>query len=536
MVAVLPAPSAPPSAQGRATPSAGPVVRRRRWLPGNRAYVCIAAGLLLAGAFPPHDLPFAAPVAMAVFFLTVRGTTVGVCSRLVGWFGMAFFLPHLHFAGSVAGPFAWVGLAAGQTAVLMVVGPFLSLVMRSRWWPLTASCVWILGEAIRSRAPFGGFPWGRLAFSQADSATLALASWGGAPLVTLAVSLGGALLAWVVSPGARDPRLPGTPTRAARLPALIAAAAVLLGPALIHRPTAGQAGQGGPDATVALVQGGVPRLGLEKAQQQAAVTANHVQATEKLGFAVNAGTVPKPDLVLWPENSTDIDPRDDIAVTDELDEAARAVGQPILVGAVLDGPTLTTVVNAGIVWRPEGGWTEEYDKHRPAPFGEYIPYRSLLTEISSKVNLVPYDFIHGVGSPVLQINGQSVGDVICFEVAFDDLVRDAAKARVLVVQTNNATFGTSDETHQQLAMSRLRAVEHGRSVLVVATSGESAVIMPDGHIVDSAGVGEAKTLVDSVPLRSSETLADRVGAWPELAMVALGLLSAAVGGLRCRRS
>ena len=159
------------------------------------------------------------------------------------------------------------------------------------------------------------------------------------------------------------------------------------------------------------------------------------------------------------------------------------------------------------------------------PFGEYIPYRSLVRKITSRVDLVPRDFAQGNEVGVLDVGPVRLGDVICFEVAYDDLVRDVVTGggRLLVVQTNNATFGRSGETEQQLAMGRLRAVEHGRTLLVAATSGISAVIAPDGELVDDAPVFTQKVLVQDVPVRDDRTLATRVGAWPEAALALLGL-------------
>jgi apolipoprotein N-acyltransferase len=171
------------------------------------------------------------------------------------------------------------------------------------------------------------------------------------------------------------------------------------------------------------------------------------------------------------------------------------------------------------------------------PFGEYIPYRSLVRRITTKVDLVPRDFAAGNEVGVLDVGPVRLGDVICFEVAYDDLVRDTVTGggRLLVVQTNNATFGRSGETVQQLAMGRLRAVEHGRTVLVAATSGISAVIAPDGELVDSAPVFTRRVMTHEVPVRDDLTLATRVGAVPEAALAALGVLGLALGLSTARR-
>ncbi|MCU1691375.1 MAG: Apolipoprotein N-acyltransferase, partial [Frankiales bacterium] len=256
-------------------------------------------------------------------------------------------------------------------------------------------------------------------------------------------------------------------------------------------------------------------------------------ATEQLAADVSAGRTPRPDLVVWPENASDLDPFTDPGAAALIDRAVRAVGVPVLVGAVLDGPG-AEVSNAGIVWDPVTGPGERYVKQHPVPFGEYIPYRSLVRKISKKVDLVPRDFTHGTRTGLLDVGPVRLGDVICFEVAYDGLVRDAVRAggTMIVVQTNNATFGRSGETVQQLAMSRLRAVEHGRSVVVAATSGISAVIAPDGDVLDRSRIFTRDLLVVDVPVRTAQTLATRVGLVPELLLSLVGLAGLVLARVR----
>jgi apolipoprotein N-acyltransferase len=290
---------------------------------------------------------------------------------------------------------------------------------------------------------------------------------------------------------------------------------------------------GGQQVTVAVVQGNVPRLGLDAFSQRAAVLRNHVDATHELAARVRAGDLPAPDLVIWPENASDLDPYTDPQAAALIDAAVRDVGVPVLVGAVTDGPG-RFVSNRGIVWDPTTGPGESYVKRHPVPFGEYIPFRSLARRVTSKVDLVPRDFTHGPRPGVLVVGPARLADVICFEVAYDGVVRDAVRGggRLLVVQTNNATFGRSGETSQQLAMGRLRAVEHGRAVVVAATSGVSAVIAPDGRLMDRSRVFTRDLLVESVPLRGGRTLATRLGALPEYLMALLGLGAALAGARR----
>ena len=461
-----------------------------------RLAAAVGAGLLLELAFAPVGVRPLAVLAVAGLTLAVRDLPVRWAALAGLLFGLAFFLPLLHWSGAVAGWPAWLALALIEAAYLVPLAAALALVGRLPGWPVTGAGLWVAQEAVRDRLPLGGFAWGRLAFSQDAGPLTGLAALGGAPLVTFAVALLGGLLALLVT----------RPPRRALLASVGPALALLLVGLLLPTPTAG------PTARVALVQGDVPRLGLDAYAQRAAVLRAHVAATHRLAADVRAGRVRAPELVLWPENGSDLDPYTDPAAYALIDGAVRDVGVPTLVGAVINGPG-DRVRNVGIVWDPRAGPGQQYVKQHLVPFGEYMPLRSTLRRISSKVDLVPRDFAPGDRPGALQVGPVRVADVICFEVADDGLVRDAVRTggRLLVVQTNNATFGRSAESAQQLAMARLRAVEHDRSTLVVATSGISAVIRPDGRVAQRSQIFTATTLVADVALRGDVTPATRAG-------------------------
>ena len=499
--------------QRAATAHPGPARSRRTAV---RLLAAVAAGLLLDLTFPPHDLWWLAPLPVAVLTVSCRGVNARTGALLGLGTGLGFFVPLLVWTGTIAGPAAWLALALLEAAFLAPLGAALTVVTRLPGWPLWSGALWVADEALRDRLPFGGFPWGRLAFSQGDTWLTPLAAIGGAPLVTFAVAvLGSALAALAVR------RSVGV--------ALAALAIVLVAAPLVPTPTSGQ------DVTVAVVQGNVPRLGLDAFSQRAAVLHNHANATHDLAAAVRAGTQPQPDLVIWPENASDLDPYTDPEAAAIIQAAVQDIGVPVLVGAVLDGPG-DKVRNAGIVWDPTSGPGELYVKRHPVPFGEYMPYRSLIRRISSKVDLVPRDFARGTKPGALDVGPTRLADVICFEVAYDGVVRDAVRAggRLLVVQTNNATFARSGETYQQLAMGRLRAVEHGRSVLVAATSGVSAIIAPDGRLVRRTAVFQRDVMVQRVPLRTASTVATRLGVVPELLLAAIAGFAVIAGLVRPR--
>jgi apolipoprotein N-acyltransferase len=389
----------------------------------------------------------------------------------------------------------------------------------------------VLQEALRDRLPFGGFPWGRLAFSQADSPLRWFARAGGAPLVTFAVALTGAALCLVLE------RLRTAQWRAGAFAVIVAALA----------PVAGlSVGSGhslfgpAPDArylNVAVIQGSVPDRGLAFEDRAREVLDNHITETLKLAADVEAHRVPRPDLVVWPENASDVDPFQDPTAFRDIDATVQRIGVPVLVGAILQGPG-NHRRNAGILWSPTTGPGAQYVKRHPVPFGEYIPLRSIAKLVSSDVNLVQQDMVGGHGNGLVTGGPVPIGDVICFEVAYDGLVRSsvAAGAQLLVVQTNNATFGHTAETYQQLAMSRLRAVETGRTVLQAATTGKSAIIAYDGSITAQSGaLFTSDVLAASVQLSTAKTLAVRVGAVPEYLLAACALVGILYGAWPIRR-
>jgi apolipoprotein N-acyltransferase len=501
---------------------------RARWA----ALVSLGAGLLGVLAFPRFGVWPLAFLSVALFSIAVQGRR----SRAAAWigfvYGIAFFCPLLSWTGIYVGPVPWLILAFAEAGFFAAMGAVLVLVQRLRGAAFWVATVWVLQEAIRDRAPFGGFPWGRLAFSQAESPMRWLAAVGGAPLVSFGVALGGAGLASALL-NARHRRWVGIAPGVALLVAVPGFAAILsvpLAPAPDHS---------GATTTIAVIQGNVPDRGLEFNARRRQVLDNHVTQTLKLAAEIKAGTVARPELVVWPENSSDIDPFDNADAYAQITKAVEAVGVPILVGAILDGPGPNHDRNVGILWSPTTGPGASYTKRHPVPFAEYIPLRSIARLVSSDVDLVQRDMVKGGGNGLLSGGPYPLGDVICFEVAYDDLVRSSVRAgaQLLVVQTNNATFGHTAETYQQLAMTQLRAVEHGRTVVQVATSGLSAIIGPDGRIRQRSGALFTPSILDaSVPLRTSLTLADRLQDGPEYALAGLAALAAIASVLAVRRT
>lgn len=515
--------AAGPPAPARASRRKRFAALARRSAPSSA--VAAASGLALAAAFPPYGVWPLSLVAVAALSLLTRGRTVRQGAWLGFAFGWPFFIWLLQWLHTV-GWDAVVGLALIEAGFLAALGACLVLGQRLPGRPLWAACLWVTEELARDRLPFGGFPWGRLAFANTGSPYTPLAALGGAPLVSFAVALSGTLLAAAAVTGVRLYRTRVRSPQAV-LPAagaLAVSAAVLLAGLLVPVPT---------DATdhvrISVVQGDVQQPGLHFLGRPMMILDNHVKATLKLAADIKAGRVPKPDLVLWPENSSDLDPFTNAAAYDKITEAVRAVGVPVLVGALVDGPDVDHVQNEGIVWDPATGPGAHYTKQHPVPFGEYVPFRQELTKVISRLDEIPRDFYPGKSTGLLQIGPARLGDVICFEVAYDGIVRDTvnAGARAIVVQTNNATYGRTGQPEQQLAMSKLRAIEHGRAVVTAATSGISAIVGPDGKIEQRSKEFTQQVLNADLPLRDGTTLADRIGAAPEWTLAMVGLLSCA---------
>jgi apolipoprotein N-acyltransferase len=498
--------------------------------------IALAAGLLLAAAFPPYGLwPFAF-ISPGLLVVALHGRSLRSAFSVGLIFGLAFNFPLVAWVINLAW-FAWVGLAVASALIFAVFAVAQRLLLNLRWWPLAVAGWWVAAEAFRDRWPWGGFPWGRLAMSQAGVPTQGWAAIAGPPVLTFMVALVGASLGWLLLSafgwdGPHSWRITrfsrGSARRRLLAPALalIGSAGLAVLPGVLPLdPVPANAST----ATVAAIQGNVPRARSLSGQLNAdwVVTLNHVAATDKLAAKVAAGKAPKPDLVIWPENSTDIDPMVYPPVYQEIASASAAIGRPILVGAVLQNPEL----NAGLLWLPGKGPTTIYAKRRLVPFGEYIPFRSLVSKITSLTQLQGIPFVPGHKTVIFDVGQIRLGDIICYEVGFDDLVRSevVAGANLLSMQSNDATFEREGpitaESGQQLAMARIRAVEFDRAVVVASTTGYSAIVAPDGQLISRTTMWTQAELEARVPLLTYDTLAERLGAWPEWAIVAATTLA-----------
>jgi apolipoprotein N-acyltransferase len=507
--------------------------------------ISIVGGAALFVSFPPLDawpLAFCGP-ALLVIALTGRSLRASFGCGLA--FGLALFVPLLSWLINVAW-YAWAALAGAEAVIFAVLCVGQRLLLRLPFWPAAVASWWVAAEALRDRWPFA-FPWGRLAMSQSAAPDVRWVAVGGVPLLTFLVALTGAMIARAVMAalcclGGNDP--PQTPPAQGRAPrppvppwlgpalGAVVTAGIVLAAGLVPVDPVG----GAPTAEVAAIQGNVPRArNLPQLLNDSEVTQNHATATMKLAAEVTSGRVPAPDLVVWPESSAAF-PFEYPVVYAQVAAALAAIDRPILVGEAIDNPRR----NVGQLWVPGRGPTYPiYVKRQLVPFGEYIPFRSIISSFSSLPSLQPVDYTAGHQAVVFDVGTIRLGDVICYEVGFDNLVRSEvnAGANLLALQSNDADFeldGQLGETDQQTAMARIRAIESDRTVVYASTTGESSIIAPDGALVAHSGIWQQAILEARVPLVSYRTLADRVGGWPEYVIVLLTVLALGWAGFVSR--
>ncbi|MEH6310857.1 apolipoprotein N-acyltransferase [Corynebacterium pseudotuberculosis] len=479
-----------------------------------RSAIAAIAGLAVYASYAPLGWFFAAPLGLALLCGALAPWKENRPSNKTGAFlgfiySITLFLLLLPWIGEFVGAMPYIALSTFLSLYSIPLGIVGVRILRHRlgwvWFPF----VFVAVEWARSNFPFGGFAWVRIAWGQIDGPLAGAAPWGGPALVSLLTALVGAALWQCVTHAAYRRQAASVMVTVL----LVAGVATL---------TNGQAEDQGT-VKVAAVQGNVPRLGLDFNAQRRAVLANHVRETEKIPE--------QPDLVIWPENSSDVSPFSDQQAKQLVSQAVAHAQAPILVGTITKDNVGHR--NSMVVFDPRSGVGETHNKKYLQPFGEYMPWRDFFRKLSPLVDLAG-DFKPGNGNGVVHMTAATTGKNIavgiatCYEVAFDKAGRDAvtAGAQILTTPTNNATFGFTDMTYQQLAMSRIRAIELDRAVVVAATSGVSALIKPDGSVISQTKIFQSATLEDTLPLHDTLTFSARYGTYIEYALVIIGTMCA----------
>ena len=379
------------------------------------------------------------------------------------------------------GSVPWLILALGMSIF------YLPLALVSRWGITAYPLIYLIMEEVRNQFPFGGFGWVRIAYTQADSPYSKIAAIAGASSLSAFVLILGLILFF----GLRR-----------KFDVITVLPFVLLFVPVTLSTTA--------TANVMMIQGNVPSMGLDFNSRAKAVFNNHFERTQE-ELAKN----PDVDLILWPENSVDVDP----FLNSDVKAALDTIKHPLIIGAILNKGN--KLLNTSILWG--GELPDTYIKQHLTPFGEYIPLRSLARIISPLVDDVD-DFSPGDASKTFSIDAIKVSPVICYELIDDDLLYQASKnANLLAVQTNSATFGMSAESAQQLSITRIRAIEHGRNIASVSTTGYSAIIDFSGKVTQQTSMGTAETIRADIGLVEGQTPRDKAGDWA-LVGVLVGLL------------
>ena len=456
------------------------------------------AALLFSSSFEPIGLWFLAPIGFAFFFKKLEGTKKPIYASFI--FALISQSIILHWSGKYVGLLPWALLSLLQALFYIPVGIIYSRT-RNLWF---VAATILLADEIKSRFPFGGFGWTRIGFSQADSAYLNLVSLGGVAALSVVVLIFAIFFAH---------------------PSFGKIMAVLL---ICTLPI----GFNAPFATdknleVAGVQGNTPKMGLDFNDRAEAVFNMHLQKTAEIKVPL--------DLIVWPENASDIDPYLTSGVMDKLQEMSRVKGAPILIGAVLRSGNTPT--NASILLDAQSTQST-YIKQHLTPFGEYIPLRKIAEFISPYASSVT-DFSPGKSYIVHKIGNFSIGPIICYEIIDDRLVRLAAtKSDALVVQTNSATFAGTSESAQQLNITRIRAAEHNREILSVSTVGISALIDNNGKVITRSKENVSSIIYGTLHENRNQTLSDRLQGhgWVLIAcaLILIGVISRRLTG-RYRR-
>jgi apolipoprotein N-acyltransferase len=445
----------------------------------------LLAPLLFAASFEPIGWWFLAPIAFAIYLKQLSRGSFTISYSF--FFGFIANLLILSWSGRYVGAIPWLLLAILQSLYFLPIG---LLARYSKSVPLLIVSLLFM-EEIKARAPFGGFAWTRVAYSQVESPLAPIVSIGGVLALSFVTLLLASLL---IKP---------------RLAALALIAIALLAPAFTTTQPSGS-----QKLTFLAVQGGTPSAGLDFNSRAMGVLDMHISQTLRSAPA-------EEELIIWPENAIDVDPIANAQVNAKVRALIADTGKPLLAGAVLrDGAPQ----NAAILFDDKAEVSSIYIKRYLTPFGEYMPLRSLAEFISpfaKKVN----DFSPGQSQVIHTIKGKKIASVLCFEILNDGIVRQAAsQSGLMVIHTNSATFAGTAEGAQQLAITRLRALEHDRSIISVSTTGPSAIIDEKSNLLKSLEDGEIGSLGGEIKLRDTRTISSLLGGFAPIIVLVLTIL------------
>ncbi|MEO0060969.1 MAG: hypothetical protein RL343_587 [Actinomycetota bacterium] len=468
-------------------------------------------GVTSSLAFPREDISPLIFLSVMLIVASVRNSKVLPALGIGFVGGLAFYLSQIEWLSLYLGPVPWLALSILEAAIFAIGMMATAIVWRWLEAKITNSnafknliiasaiaTLWTSREWVSISIPYGGFPWSRLAQTQSQTYLAKLVYLGGLGLLTFVIALVSAIaLIWILQYRAK--RL---------LPDIASATAVmilLLVPAILKPDASAEAGS----ITIGAVQGNA-NAGLFANETPGTILQNHLAATKLLKTKGNFKDL---DVVVWPENASDLSPFSSASASQAIKKLVNdEIKVPLIFGTITQrGDEL---FNSSIIWKPGTGPTDYYDKKRPVPFAEYVPDRDFWYRLAPDlIGLVSRGYTFGTRDGIFEVADAKLGALICFEIAVDDIGRGLVKdgAQIIISQTNNADFGHSDETYQQAAFAKLRAIETGRVVVNVSTVGVSAIYSPDGSVIDQVPSFEPAAMLDKLPLRKSNTPAMAIG-------------------------
>lgn len=499
-----------------------------------RLPVGVVGGLLSSLAMPRENIWPLIFVSVALILISIRGLRF-LPAALIGFAaGIAFYMSQIEWISLYLGPVPWIalsvmeaGIFAAGAGVIAVVWSWLSHSLHGKLSSLLISLaiatVWTAREWVSINLPYGGFPWSRVAQALSDSFLSSLVYFVGISGLTFISVFMTVSLLQAIESGWKAASLHITP--------LAATAAVLALAAIFVVPSQAESGE----ITVAAVQGNA-NAGLFANAERGTFLRNHLEATQLLDTDPLRDSI---DIIVWPENASDLNPQSNELAKLQIDSVVAKYQVPLIVGAITESGD--EIFNSSLYFVPGKGQVDQYDKKRPVPFAEYVPDRDFWYLLAPDlIGMVTRGYSYGTRDGIFEFEGRNLGVLICFEVAIDDIGRELVGdgAEIILSQTNNADFGRSDETFQQAALARLRAIETGRTLVNISTVGVSKVFLADGSIVDELPIFEPGVMVHTLPLRTSITPAMTIGPSFDLVVnvAALGLLSGAIGFAIRRRS
>ena len=484
----------------------------------------IIAGLLVAFSLPPWGWWPLAYVGVAVF-ATCRPNSNRARFMFGTMFALAWLAPGMAWMWFLTAPgyvIAAILFSALHGVAAMITG---AVTDQHKHRAIVGPLAHTLAEALRFSFPFGGVPLATLAISQAASPIAPIVRVGGPLLLTYVVLQIGFLLS-----NLRKIETQKYSVRAALIAVVVVAVLPIAGSIAPHGHDIGRS------LNIAAVQGGGPQGTLAINTNSRDVVIRHLEATQTIAGG-SASTNKQLDLVIWPENVIDVSSFSSSVERTEVAAEAARLNAPFLVGITedLDNRYFT---NAQVVVNTDGSLGDRYDKVRRVPFGEFVPMRGLLEAVGAPVDRIPRDAMAGQDTAILRAADTTIAVVISWEVFFAGRANEGVErgATLLVNPTNGSSYtGTILQT-QQIASSRLRALETGRWLVQVSPTGFSAFVSPSGQVFDRTGVSEQHVIIREVQLRSGRTIYSYIGDMPIILLMIASLLALLIVGRRKTRA